>query len=130
MDRRIEQIIRLIQEAPSDKLTLDEMARVVNLSPTHLRSLFKSEIEMTPSQYRKKFRLVEARRLLESTFLTVQEIMVRVGANDESHFTRDFKKTYGLAPTQYRMRHRQMAEEKESDSAKSSVRPINRRSGQ
>lgn len=118
MDQRIEQVIRLIQKAPSSQLTLDQMARAVNLSPSHLRSLFKSEIEMTPSQYRKKFRLVEARRLLESTFLTVQEIMLRVGAGDESHFARDFKKTYGLAPAQYRMSHRQRRGGNESGSPK------------
>jgi AraC-like DNA-binding protein len=60
---------------------------------------------MTPAQYQKKLRLLEARRLLESTFFNVQEIMNRVGFNDDSHFVRDFKKTYNLTPAQYRSLH-------------------------
>jgi hypothetical protein len=44
----------------------------------------------------------EATVLLSTTFLTVKEIMVRVGFLDESHFVKDFKKIYGTTPTEYR----------------------------
>lgn len=106
MNPRVQAVISLIQRDLSRKVTLSEMAQAVNLSAEHLRRLFKSEIGMTPIQYQKKLRLLEARRLLESTFLNVQEIMVRVGLSDDSHFVRDFKKLYGLTPAQYRARHR------------------------
>ena len=105
MDTRLQKVINFIQKDLSRKVTLREMARSVNLSPTHLRALFKSEIGMTPVQYQKKLRLLEAKTLLESTFLNVQEIMVQVGLSDDSHFVRDFKKLYGLTPAQYRTRH-------------------------
>ena len=105
MDPRVQKVIYLIQKDLSRKSTLGEMARTVNLSPAHFRSLFKSETGMTPAQYQKKLRLLEARRLLESTFFNVQEIMNRVGFNDDSHFVRDFKKTYNLTPAQYRSHH-------------------------
>lgn len=105
MDPRVQKVISLIQEALGREVSADEMARAVNLSFPYLRALFKSEVGMTPAQYQKTLRLLEARRLLESTFLNVQEIMVRVGLSDESHFVRDFKKAYGLAPAQYRLRH-------------------------
>ena len=105
MDTRVQKVIYLIQKDLSRKFTLSEMARTVNLSAAHFRSLFKSETGMTPAQYHKKLRLLEARRLLESTFFNVQEIMVRVGFGDDSHFVRDFKKTYHLTPAQYRARH-------------------------
>ncbi len=106
MDSRVQKVIHLIQKDLSHKVTLNEMAQAVNLSAEHLRDLFKSEIGMTPAQYQKRLRLLEARRLLESTFLNVQEIMNRVGFNDDSHFVRDFKKLYHLTPAQYRARHR------------------------
>jgi transcriptional regulator GlxA family with amidase domain len=105
MDPRVQKVIHLIQKDLSRKLVLDEVARRVNLSPAHFRSLFKSETGMTPAQYQKKLRLLEARRLLETTFFNVQEIMNRVGFNDDSHFVRDFKKAYKLTPVQYRLRH-------------------------
>ena len=44
----------------------------------------------------------EATVLLSTTFLSVKEIMVRVGFGDESHFVKDFKKIYGITPTEYR----------------------------
>jgi AraC family transcriptional regulator len=114
MNPRVQKVVRLIQEDLSRKVTLNEMAQAVGLSVEHLRRLFKSEIGMTPTQYQKKLRLFEARRLLENTFLNVQEIMVRVGLRDDSHFVRDFKKMYGLTPAQYRARHRRAEREKEN----------------
>lgn len=102
MDRRVLRVVRLIQENLSRKVTLKEMAQAVSLSTSHLRALFKTETGMTPAQYQKKLRLIEAQRLLETTFLNVQEIMVRVGINDASHFNRDFKTAYGSSPIRYR----------------------------
>lgn len=112
MNPRIEKVVNLIQKDLRRKLTLTEMAQSVGLSVEHLRELFKSEIGMTPIQYQKKLRLLEARSLLESTFLNVQEVAVRVGLTDESHFVRDFKKLYGLTPVQYRAQHQRTEKEK------------------
>lgn len=112
MNPRVQKVVHLIQKDLKRKLTLTEMAQSVGLSVEHLRELFKSEIGMTPIQYQKKLRLFEARRLLESTFLNVQEIAVRVGLSDDSHFVRDFKKLYGRTPAQYRMRYQQTEKEK------------------
>lgn len=113
MDTRVQKLVHLIQKDLSRKVSLSEMAQYVNLSPAYLRSLFKAEIGMTPVQYQKKLRLLEARTLLENTFLNVQEIMVRVGLRDDSHFVRDFKKLYGLTPAQYRARHRHTESKKD-----------------
>jgi transcriptional regulator GlxA family with amidase domain len=113
MNPRVQKVVHLIQQDLSRKLTLSDMAQAVNLSPAHLRALFRSEIGMTPIQYQKRLRLLEARRLLESTFLNVQEIMIRVGLTDDSHFVRDFKKMYGTTPAQYRAQHQRIEGEKE-----------------
>ncbi|HKS29218.1 MAG TPA: helix-turn-helix domain-containing protein [Pyrinomonadaceae bacterium] len=112
MNPRVQKVVHLIQKDLGRKVTLPEMAQSVGLSVEHLRALFKSEIGMTPLQYQKRLRLSEAKRLLESTFLNVQEIVVRVGLSDDSHFVRDFKKLYGLTPAQYRARYQQMEKEK------------------
>jgi len=52
----------------------------------------------------RRARMESARHLLETSFLSVKQIMVCVGINDISHFARCFKDTYGLTPTGYRNR--------------------------
>ncbi|HEX8140785.1 MAG TPA: helix-turn-helix domain-containing protein [Pyrinomonadaceae bacterium] len=113
MDHRVQKILRLMKEDLSRRLTPAEIARTVNLSPAHLRYLFKAETGMSIMQYQKTLRLEEARRLLESTFLSGKEIMLRIGLTDESHFVRDFKQTYGVTPAQYRARAQGTGTEKE-----------------
>ena len=43
-----------------------------------------------------------AKELLETTFLSVKEIVALAGFNDESHFVRNFKKLYGVTPSEHR----------------------------
>jgi predicted transposase len=44
----------------------------------------------------------QAATLLTTTFLSVKEIVRRIGLTDESHFVRDFKRLYGMTPSEYR----------------------------
>lgn len=81
---------------------MDDLAHSVNLSPSRLRSLFKAETGMTPGQYHRDLRMQLIRDLVDNTFLSVKEIMERVGINDRSHFFRAFKRAYGLTPAQHR----------------------------
>jgi transcriptional regulator GlxA family with amidase domain len=115
MDQRVEKAIRLMQENLNRKLLPIEIARAVNLSLAHLRYLFKAETGMSPAQYLRSLRMRQAGRLLETTFLSVKEVMHRTGVNDESHFTRDFKKVYGMTPAQYSVRRRGLEREKKDD---------------
>lgn len=103
MDQRVRQAIDLLSEDLSRPFNFDALAASVNLSPSRLRHLFKSEIGLTPAQYLKRLRLEGARKLLEESFLRLKEVMPRVGVSDESHFVRDFKKAHGLPPIKYRL---------------------------
>jgi len=81
------------------------MARLVNLSPSRFSHLFKAETRLSPAEYLKSLKMQKAKELLETTFLTNQQVITRVGINDESHFWRDFKRIYGLTPAEYRTRY-------------------------
>ncbi len=102
MDRRIEVVISKMEGQISKCWEIGELAQLVNLSDSRLRHLFKTETGKTPAQYLKYLRLQKAELLLRTTFLTVKEIVNRVGLRTGSHFVREFKKAYGLAPTMYR----------------------------
>ena len=110
MDQRIERVIALMTDDLRRGFRLSKMAQSVNLSPTRLSYLFKSETGTPPARYLRTLRMHDAATLLASTFLTVKEIMVRVGFSDESHFVRYFKRSYGMTPTQYRRLNRKPGE--------------------
>lgn len=102
MDRRVQSVIRLMEVYLDQPLSLHDLARSVNLSPWRLSHLFKTETRTPPLQYLRTLRMQQAKVLLETTFLSVKQIMSEVGVRDGSHFVRDFKTTYGLSPTRYR----------------------------
>ncbi len=106
MDYRVQQVILLMSEDPSKAHTLGNLSLAVNISTSRLRHLFKEEVGTTPTQYLKDLRIRAARDLVETTALSMKQIMISIGINDESHFLRDFKKTFGMTPAQCRVLYR------------------------
>ena len=102
MAERVKRIIELMQDDPSRNFTLGEMAESVNLSPPYFCYLFKTITGTPPAKYLKSLRMQQAATLLTTTFLSVKEIVRRVGCSDDSHFVRDFKRIYGMTPSAYR----------------------------
>lgn len=85
--------------------TAQEMADLVNLSSSRLAHLFAEEVGKGPRHFLVECRLLEAQRLLETSFLCVKEICNSVGFRDRSYFNRAFKKRFGTAPGQGRRLH-------------------------
>lgn len=102
MDRRIELIISKIESEPSGSWDTPALARMVDLSPSRFRHLFKQETGISPAQYLKDVRMRKAEIKLRTTFLSVKQILKQVGLRSNSHFVHDFRKLYGMTPTAYR----------------------------
>ncbi|HJP90646.1 MAG TPA: AraC family transcriptional regulator [Pyrinomonadaceae bacterium] len=102
MAERVKRVMELMQHDPSRDFTLEKMAESVNLSPPYFCSLFKSITGVPPAKYLKHLRMQHAAELLTTTFLSVKEIVRRVGLADDSHFVKDFKRIYGMTPSEYR----------------------------
>lgn len=105
MDPRIHRVVHLMTTDLSCEVPLHALAQSVNISVSRLSHLFKDEMGTSPIQYLRVQRIEKAKVLLETTFLNVQEIMIRVGVKDKSHFVRDFKRVYGLSPLRYRIQY-------------------------
>jgi AraC-like DNA-binding protein len=86
-----------------------QLADLVNLSVSRLRHLCKAETGKTPLQLLKLIRIHKAALLLETTHLSVKEVMYRVGLADASNFVHEFKRSFGMAPTEYRTMRMQRA---------------------
>jgi AraC family transcriptional regulator, arabinose operon regulatory protein len=106
MDERIKRVLVEMDKHLDSELSLDVLAQSVNLSTSRFRHLFKAETGTTPAQYLKSLRMSRAKKLVETTFLNIKQIMCSIGVRDKRHFAKDFERTYGLTPTQYRARLR------------------------
>ena len=102
MDRRIELIISQIETQTSTRWNTKTLAKLVGLSPSRFRHLFKQETGTSPTQYLKDFRLKKAEFMLRTSFLSVKQIVKQVGIRSNTHFVHDFRKAYGMTPTAYR----------------------------
>ena len=106
MDIRVQNVLNLLDQASDKKQSVEKLADAVNLSPSHLRRLFKAETGTPLNQYVKSLRLEKSKDLLEHTFLNMKQIMFAVGIKDKSQFARDFKRLTGVTPTEYAARFR------------------------
>jgi transcriptional regulator GlxA family with amidase domain len=105
MDARIQAALRTMQNSKTQKLQMSDLARQVNLSPWHFMRLFKAETSVSPKHYLRSLKMKEAEALLKNSFLSVKEIINRVGFSDRSHFSRDFKSLFGHNPSEFRTRN-------------------------
>lgn len=102
MEKRVEVIIAFMERDLRRQATLNEIAPLVNLSPSRLRHIFKADTGLSLKQYQNQLRMQKARELLEDSFLSIKEIMLETGIADRKHFARSFKKTFGTTPTEHR----------------------------
>ena len=122
MDARIQKTIELLQAGLHLNLSLETIARTVNLSSSYLRALFSEVTGLPLAYYVKQLRLEAARYLLATEFLTVKQVMAKTGIKDPSHFNRDFKSAYGVTPSQYRNLSKGYSKQSSADSCWQSVR--------
>ncbi len=85
-----------------EDVTTRELASAESLSPARLAQRFRKATGYTIKDALTQRRLLEARRLLEGTTLSVTEVMTESGFNDLSYFNRAFKKAAGKSPRAYR----------------------------
>ena len=104
LDPRVAWAIAQMQQRSGTALRIDDLARHVNLSPSRFAHLFTAQTGTSPARYLRQIRFERARWLLETTFLSVKQVMAAAGFNDASHFSRGFERTYGVSPRAWRQR--------------------------
>ena len=98
---RVETYIRLHL---SNSLSVEELAGIAHLSPTHLSRLFKKKHNRTLVDYITEQRILAARKYLEENRLSVSAVASKTGYNNYSYFTKAFKKVTGMTPREYRQK--------------------------
>lgn len=98
----IHQSVQYIRTHYAEKITLEEMARRVYLSPAYFSRVFKDEMNEPFSAYLNRIRIARSKELLLHRDLRLADIAMMVGFEDQSYFTKVFKKTQGITPLRYR----------------------------
>ena len=81
----------------AENLTLEELARIANLSPFYLVRVFRKEVGLPPHAYQTRVRLNRATTLLAQG-ASIGEAALNCGFFDQSHFTNHFRKVFGYTP--------------------------------
>ncbi len=106
---RIARAIEHLRQDFDQPLRIEELARELGMSVSGLHHHFKAVTAMSPLQYQKRLRLLEARRLLLGEDLDATRAAYRVGYQDVSHFNREYKSLFGVPPMRDVHRLRQAA---------------------
>jgi AraC-like DNA-binding protein len=91
-----------IQEHQSDRLSLSQVARAVNMSTFYFCKNFKKVTGINFTDYLSRVRIEKSKNLLLNPNLRVSEIAFEVGFQSLTHFNRVFKNVLGQSPTDYR----------------------------
>ncbi|MBQ8596970.1 MAG: response regulator [Lachnospiraceae bacterium] len=83
-------------------ISLDEVSRVVNISPYYFSKIFKEDTNENFIEYLTGVRINKAKELLDTTEYSMKEICSMVGYSDPNYFSRSFKKNVGVTPTEYK----------------------------
>lgn len=97
---RVAAVVALMRDRHADRLTLDEMAASVGLTPFQLIGLFNRTLGITPHACLIQIRLEAAMRRLRAR-RPIAEAALAAGFYDQSALTRHFKRAYGITPQQY-----------------------------
>lgn len=99
---RFKDLLNQIDQSFSDRLSLDEAAAMVHMSPYHFCKTFKQFTGSTYVQYVNHRRIAEAENLLLNTTLSITEISERVGSANVNSFSKLYKQFNGFPPTKAR----------------------------
>lgn len=99
---RILTMMAFIQENFAERLTLDEIADSAAVSTRECLRCFRASIHQSPMDYLIAYRVQSAKKLLETTELSITQIALRCGFNSNSYFTKLFHRTCGKTPNAYR----------------------------
>lgn len=101
---RLKQVLAFIEDQLAEDLSLDQIASSANLSPSHLKSLFRQAMGLPVHQYVIQRRLERAKALITQDNLTMAEIAAATGFAHQSHLARHIRRATGLPPNVIRRR--------------------------
>ncbi len=96
--QRLIQAMHSLRSRFRETVRIEELAQVAHLSVSAFHRQFKALTSLTPLQYQKQLRLLEARRLMASRAFNVEAAAFEVGYESPSQFSREYARMFGAPP--------------------------------
>jgi AraC-like DNA-binding protein len=96
--QRIAEVIQVIKTDLTRSMRVEDLAERANMSASSFHHHFKTVTSMSPLQYQKQLRLLEARRLMLAENSTATIAADRVGYESTSQFSREYSRMFGAPP--------------------------------
>jgi len=101
---RFAPVLEYINDNFSRKIKLEQLAELMNINTMYFSNSFKSVFNISPKQYILNKRLIESKRLLLETEMSVKEIAYSVGFENENYFSEFFSSKVGISALRFRNR--------------------------
>jgi len=101
LDTRIELILQYLAGSMKEEIHIEQLAKIVNLSPSRLSHLFKQETGKSVLEHLNQMRLQQAALLMEHMGRSATEASLDVGFNNYNHFAAMFRKFHGVSPRHF-----------------------------
>jgi AraC-like DNA-binding protein len=108
--RRVARAVDVLRTDFAQALPVERLAAVAGMSPSSFHQHFRSVTSLSPLQFQKQLRLIEARRLMLNDGVSASSAAFAVGYESVPQFTREYGRMFGLPPV------------KDTEEAKSKVR--------
>ena len=100
--RMVEALDNYIRENAGDDISNTEIGAIFGSHPFYVSKVLKDTKGTTLRQYIISYRLKLAKKLLEESGKSINEVAEECGFNDPSYFTKTFKNAFGMTPKEYR----------------------------
>lgn len=98
----ISKTIAYMKEHLTEQLTLEDLAAVAGMSPSHFSAIFRQKVQRSPINFFTFLKVQQACYWLEYSKLRIKEIAYQIGYSDPYHFSRVFVTVMGKSPRAFR----------------------------
>lgn len=95
---RLNRAVTMLRLSYRQKLRVEELAKAASMSLSAFHKHFKDYTSLTPVQYQKRLRLIEARRMMVYEGASANKAAFEVGYESNSQFTREYARLFGAPP--------------------------------
>jgi AraC-like DNA-binding protein len=98
--------IHLLRDNFTAPVRVEQLAAAAKMSPSSFHQHFKMLTSMSPLQYQKQLRLLEAKRLMVADGINAANAAYQVGYESASQFSREYARMFGTPPKKDALEHR------------------------